>query len=279
MVSFILYNQFYFNFHQYNLISIFSDSCLWEDSRKPRNEAVKAGLAAFQNFKTVVVLTQIVRQEGADQAAFRECLQHFRDGNLTQADYDFLHPRTTGTVSRDDEKRFENSLYLMYTREEVREYNMQQLDRLNRQGHRTARIDAIHSNKAAEGMTADNMQGLQPFLMVARGARVMITSNIWTEVGLTNGAMGTVRYIVYKEGILPPSMPRAIIVEMDDGYRGPSLPGLPNHVVINQKIVYSHSKNANETVETLERTQFPLMLAFAVTIHKSQGKHLTDIIN
>ena len=44
------------------------------DSRKPRNEAVKAGLAAFQNFRTVVVLTQIVRQEGADQAAFRECI-------------------------------------------------------------------------------------------------------------------------------------------------------------------------------------------------------------
>ena len=229
-------------------------------------------MAAFQNFKTVVVLTQIVRQEGADQAAFRECLQHFRDGSLTQADYDFLYPRTTGNVTADDVKRFENSLYLMYTREEVREYNMQQLERLNHQGHRTARIDAIHSNKTAAAMTADTMQGLQPFIMLAVGARVMITSNIWTEVGLTNGAMGTVRNIIYKEGVLPPSLPRAVIVEMDEGYKGPTLQGFPpNHVVINPKIVYSHSKNANESVETLERTQFPLMLAFAVTIHKSQG--------
>ena len=100
-----------------------------------------------------------------DQAAFRECLQHFREGSLTQADYDFLYPRTTGNVPADDVKRFENSLYLMYTREEVREYNMQQLEHLNHQGHRTAHFDAIHSNKTAAAMTADKMQGLQPFLM------------------------------------------------------------------------------------------------------------------
>jgi hypothetical protein len=50
---------------------------------------------------------------------------------------------------------------------------------------------------------------------------VMITSNLWTEVGLTNGAMGTVRNIVFAEGILPPALPRAVIVVMDEGYRGP----------------------------------------------------------
>jgi hypothetical protein len=76
-------------------------------------------------------------------------------------------------------------------------------------------------------MHSDEMQGLASFVRIAVNARVMITSNIWTVVGLTNRTMDTVRNIVFAEGILPPALPRAVIVEMDEGYRGPCLPGLP----------------------------------------------------
>ena len=230
--------------------------------------AVMSDLGAFESFTTVVVLTQIVRQEGPEQAAFRECLNNFRRGEAGQAEYDFLFPRTTGTAR--DTARFDDALYLMYTREEVRNHNMIQLERLNRIGHRTARLDALHNNKTAAALPQDQMQGLAPFVMIASGARVMITSNLWTEVGLTNGAMGTVRSIIFAEGVLPPALPRAVVVEMDDGYLGPCLPGMPRHVVINPKTVYSHSKGGSSETGSLERTQFPLMLAF-VTIHKAQG--------
>ena len=96
----------------------------------------------------------------------------------------------------------------------------------------------------------------------------MLTSNLWAEVGLTNGAMGTVRNLIYDVGCLPPVLPKGVIIEMDVGYIGPCISGMPRHVVINPKTAYCHSSVGEGS---LMRTQIPLLLAFAVTIHKSQG--------
>jgi hypothetical protein len=67
---------------------------------QPKSDEVRDGLIAFQAFKTVVVLTEIVRQEGPDQVAFRECLAKFRLGQVTRAEYDLLLARTVG-IARD----------------------------------------------------------------------------------------------------------------------------------------------------------------------------------
>jgi hypothetical protein len=50
---------------------------------QPKSDEVKVGLIAFQSFESVVVLTKIVRREGPDQVAFRECLAKFRLGQVT----------------------------------------------------------------------------------------------------------------------------------------------------------------------------------------------------
>ena len=47
------------------------------------------------------------------------------------------------------------------------------------------------------------MGGLQPTLYIAKSARVMLTRNLWTTVGLCNGAVGTVLHIIYAEGQCP----------------------------------------------------------------------------
>jgi hypothetical protein len=56
---------------------------------------------------------------------------------------------------------------------------------------------------------------------------------------------------------------------MDEFYRGPHLENKPRHVVITPKTC-----SYNEGSKIFERTQLPLKLAFAITIHKSQGMTL-----
>ena len=60
------------------------------------------------------------------------------------------------------------------------------------------------------------MGGLEPKLVSAIGARVMLTRNLWTKKGLCIGSMRTVSDITYKQGDHPPALPIAVIVKFDD---------------------------------------------------------------
>lgn len=50
----------------------------------------------------------------------------------------------------------------------------------------------------------------------------MLTSNLWVDMRLVNGTMGTVVAICYRHGESPPNPPMAVIVRFDS-YRGPTL--------------------------------------------------------
>ena len=78
----------------------------------------------------------------------------------------------------------------------------------------------------------DDMMGLESSLFLARGAKVMITQNLWTEKGITNGTAGVVSHIIFEDNISPPNLPIALIIKMDSDYIGPHLIGLPNHIVL-----------------------------------------------
>ena len=91
----------------------------------------------------------------------------------------------------------------------------------------------------------------------------MITLNLWTKVGIVNGATGFVRAIIYKAGIKPPELPLYVIVKLDK-YNGPSCCAEPNCVPI-------EPFTANWKNGLYNMRQLPLMLCYALTIHKSQG--------
>ena len=110
------------------------------------------------------------------------------------------------------------------------------------------------------------MSGLEAVVFQAKAARVMLTMNLWASVGLCNGATGKVVDIIYQNNYQPPDLPIAVMVEFEN-YRGPvcnkslqlCIPMCPITVASQTEIVIH------------EWQQLPLRIAWALTIHKSQG--------
>ena len=96
----------------------------------------------------------------------------------------------------------------------------------------------------------------------------MLITNLWVEVGLVNGAVGTVISICYERGG-PPDLPLAVMVKFDD-YTGPTLPDQTVPITPVRCTWASSACNYS-------RLQIPLKLAWAVTIHKAQGLTLDKV--
>ena len=82
-------------------------------------------------------------------------------------------------------------------------------------GQPIATIKAVHTGANASKAPAGNAGGLEAVVCLAHSARVMLTSNLWVDVGLVNGAMGTVQAICYRTGG-PPDLPIAVMVRFDN---------------------------------------------------------------
>ena len=121
---------------------------------------------------------------------------------------------------------------------------------------------------------------LQKVLTVKINARVMITSNIDVADGLTNGAMGTVTNVVIDQTTGKMSV---VLVDYDNEHVGQEARHTSVYNSIHQNAVPMHRTQATFPVDKkasfqATRTQFPLTLAWAVTIHKCQGLALSEIV-
>ena len=144
-----------------------------------------------------------MRQAGASDtvAAFRSLLLHLRNGTVTNDDWKLLLSRSPQDASNFQE--FHDAVSLFYDKASVAQYNISSLHQL---GTPVAAIKAVHSSAAAAAAAAqsDEAGGLEPVVFLANGAKAMLTANLWPEVGLCNGAAGTVASILFAEGHHPP---------------------------------------------------------------------------
>ena len=221
-----------------------------------RSSISDLGRSAYQTFDKAIVLTQVMRQSGQDeeQVRFREIFLRLRDASVTKDDWEHLMTRRDGQIANKD--NFSQALHLFPTVNAVAEY------KLRHNGQPVAETKAIHSGPRASTAASDDAGGLDPVVHIAQGARVMLTSNLWVHAGLVNGAMGTVQAICYQSGG-PPALPTAVMVKFDS-YSGPTMHDGSVPIVPIRRSWMSGGA-------TCSRLQLPLKLAWAVTIHKSQG--------
>ena len=100
----------------------------------------------------------------------------------------------------------------------------------------------------------------------------MLTRNLCADQGLTNGAIGHVKAIIYREDRLPPALPEFVVVKFED-YKGQScLSNYPNCVAI-APVIHSWRFGA----DVYSREQLPLTLGYAMTIHKCQGLTMRQV--
>ena len=119
--------------------------------------------------------------------------------------------------------------------------------------------------------------GLHGTLVIAVGARVMLTANVDVSDGLANGARGVIVHVVTK----PDGNVTKILVRFDNPsvgqvaiqssvYRGTYGNAIP--ISKYEATFLAKGKRGSEVI----RLQFPLTLAWATTIHKVQGLTLEE---
>ena len=148
---------------------------------KPSNAVGEQGYQAYHMFDKVIKLTVNQRVQGMipEQVQFRDLLLRLRKGESTVDDWNLLLTRQPSNITNLCD--FEDATRLFNSNEQVANYNHEQLAKLE---HPIACINAHHSSALAKKISSDDMSGLEPVVFLAKVARVMLTMNLWSSVGL-----------------------------------------------------------------------------------------------
>ena len=220
------------------------------------------GKLAYQHFEHSLVLDTVMRQTGESAEKFKSILNSVAEGDFQPNQYQELMTRELELLSPEEKAHFQShALKLCARNKDLVKHNLDHINSLN------TPIAAIAAMHTGYGSIADSRVagGLPKNTVLAKGARVYLSSNEWREAGLVNGACGTVVGIVYREGFQPPSLPDFVLVQFDN-YIGPScLEGMERVVPI-----CPITRNWIARKIPSSRTMIPLFPAYAISIHKSQ---------
>ena len=231
----------------------------------------------WRNLNLEIILLKDVKRQS--EIRYINVLNHIREGYATEADWDIILERyraMPADIMTDDSK-----LHLYATNKDADTFNDMCFDRIPTIAeyfYSDDKIEYYDENERliftqkdrnkfkeyAESFEAD-FRVLHE-LKLKEECRVMLLKNIAIEEGLANGSCGTVKEI--KENV--------IIVEFDNGKKVPL--SKMDFESYKFKEIYIDECMEKSYKQKLVRKQFPVRLAYGITIHKSQGMTFDDLV-
>ena len=159
------------------------DSLLYS-SKIPLKPLQIAGRDVYLSFNQSTTLQHIFRQQGNDPISqhFRDLLLRQRTYSITQEDYDLLSSRFSQNLPDEEKNAFRDEIHLFPKRINVEDHNHHYLESAHVP---VLRCKARHTGgRSAKLATEEQADGLEAELLLAVGAKVMLTRNIWTERGI-----------------------------------------------------------------------------------------------
>lgn len=148
--------------------------------------------------------------------------------------------------------KFDNTVHLFSTNDNTHNHNKKMLHSLKQPVAHSVTTKAGSVN-IVEDCSSDE---LELELLINKNSRLMLTSNIWIQVGLVNGVLGYIKNIVYRPGSAPPEPLTYVMVDFDNYFGLPFEDHHPSIIAITP-------------IQKGRMLQLPLRLALELTIHKS----------
>lgn len=251
----------------------------------------------YQKYKLFTTTRELVTQHRQDrtQLAFASALEALRNNAVEEEHWATLSQRCAFNLAPNEIATFSDAVRIYSTNADVDGFNH---DRLRDCRQAVIKVVASNSCPQAKGLDSDSAGGLAPgmclpmvFVLAVHlivnknaaldltiGCRLMILENFRTELGIVNGTHCILHDIVWSPGDDPRSQPPycLLVAVAVAGYTGKAFAYTPGEQVPIVPIFRS-SRDFLLKGQVQYRSQFAVKLAYAITIHKSQGMTLPRV--
>ena len=232
-------------------------------------------------------MTELIdNMRSKDDQPFVEMLNRFRTASQTDEDIKHIQSRL---IHPEDENYPSDAIHIYAENKPVDEHNKNKLTQLPGAMFHLRAQDQYPTNVAQADIDRvlskgrSDTGGLDYDIHVKEGARVMLTSNIDIADRLINGQIGTIIKLHVNQNTQKPSV---IYVKFDDDIAGKNVISKStnqfvkdnNVVPIEPILAKIKIRPGKPSSPEIQRVQFPLTLAYAVTIHKIQGLSLDKVV-